>query len=39
MLTFRHSADLATDLACRLAMNGYQDLLHDYQPPDEASQR
>jgi mannose-6-phosphate isomerase-like protein (cupin superfamily) len=22
-------------MACRLAMNGYQDLLHDYQPPDE----
>jgi mannose-6-phosphate isomerase-like protein (cupin superfamily) len=22
------------DLACRLAMNGYQDLLHNYQPPD-----
>jgi mannose-6-phosphate isomerase-like protein (cupin superfamily) len=24
-----------TEIACRLAMNGYQDLLHDYQPLDE----
>jgi mannose-6-phosphate isomerase-like protein (cupin superfamily) len=24
-----------SEMACRLAMNGYQDLLHDYQPPDE----
>jgi mannose-6-phosphate isomerase-like protein (cupin superfamily) len=23
-----------TEMACRLAMNGYQDLLHNYQPPD-----
>jgi len=24
----------SAELACRLAMNGYQDLLHNYQPPD-----
>jgi len=24
-----------TEMACRLAMNGYQDLLHDYQPLEE----
>jgi mannose-6-phosphate isomerase-like protein (cupin superfamily) len=24
-----------TEMACRLAMNGYQDLLHDYQPPEQ----
>jgi mannose-6-phosphate isomerase-like protein (cupin superfamily) len=31
-----HRARFAGDsLACRLAMNGYQDLLHDYQPPEE----
>jgi mannose-6-phosphate isomerase-like protein (cupin superfamily) len=24
-----------TEMACRLAMNGYQDLLHDYQPSEE----
>jgi mannose-6-phosphate isomerase-like protein (cupin superfamily) len=24
-----------TGLACRLAMNGYQDLLHNYQPLEE----
>lgn len=30
-----HRARFAGDsLACRLAMNGYQDLLHNYQPPD-----
>jgi len=26
-----------TDLACRLAMNGYQDVLHNYQPVEELS--
>jgi mannose-6-phosphate isomerase-like protein (cupin superfamily) len=35
-----HRARFAGDsLACRLAMNGYQNLLHDYQPPDEVSRR
>ena len=35
-----HRARFAGDnIACRLAMNGYQDLLHDYQPPDEPSER
>jgi len=30
-----HRARFAGDsIACRLAMNGYQDLLHNYQPPD-----
>lgn len=30
-----HRARFAGDgLACRLAMNGYQNLLHDYQPPN-----
>jgi mannose-6-phosphate isomerase-like protein (cupin superfamily) len=28
-----------TELACRLAMNGYQDLLHNYQPLDELQGR
>ncbi len=30
-----HRARFAGDsMSCRLAMNGYQDLLHDYQPPE-----
>jgi mannose-6-phosphate isomerase-like protein (cupin superfamily) len=37
--TWHRARFAGSDLACRLAMNGYQDLLHDYQPPDEASQR
>jgi mannose-6-phosphate isomerase-like protein (cupin superfamily) len=33
--TWHRARFAGTELACRLAMNGYQDLLHDYQPPDE----
>jgi mannose-6-phosphate isomerase-like protein (cupin superfamily) len=33
--TWHRARFAGSDLACRLAMNGYQDLLHDYQPPDE----
>lgn len=32
--TWHRARFAGTDLACRLAMNGYQDLLHSYQPPD-----
>lgn len=30
--TWHRARFAGTELACRLAMNGYQDLLHDYQP-------
>src|SRR3984957_14223507 len=33
--TWHRARFAGSDLACRLAMNGYQDQLHDYQPPDE----
>ena len=33
--TWHRARFAGTEPACRLAMNGYQDLLHDYQPPDE----
>jgi mannose-6-phosphate isomerase-like protein (cupin superfamily) len=33
--TWHRARFAGTDLACRLAMNGYQDLLHNYQPLDE----
>src|SRR6202167_5945106 len=33
--TWHRARFAGSELACRLAMNGYQDLLHDYQPPDE----
>lgn len=32
--TWHRARFAGTGLACRLAMNGYQDLLHNYQPPD-----
>jgi len=37
--TWHRARFAGSSLACRLAMNGYQDLLHDYQPPDEVSPR
>lgn len=33
--TWHRARFAGTEVACRLAMNGYQDLLHDYQPLDE----
>jgi mannose-6-phosphate isomerase-like protein (cupin superfamily) len=33
--TWHRARFAGSELACRLAMNGYQDLLHDFQPPDE----
>ena len=33
--TWHRARFAGSELACRLAMNGYQDLLHDYQPPNE----
>jgi mannose-6-phosphate isomerase-like protein (cupin superfamily) len=33
--TWHRARFAGTEMACRLAMNGYQDLLHDYQPLDE----
>jgi mannose-6-phosphate isomerase-like protein (cupin superfamily) len=33
--TWHRARFAGSEVACRLAMNGYQDLLHDYQPPDE----
>jgi mannose-6-phosphate isomerase-like protein (cupin superfamily) len=35
--TWHRARFAGTELACRLAMNGYQDLLHDYQPAEELS--
>jgi mannose-6-phosphate isomerase-like protein (cupin superfamily) len=32
--TWHRARFAGTELACRLAMNGYQDLLHLYQPPE-----
>jgi mannose-6-phosphate isomerase-like protein (cupin superfamily) len=32
--TWHRARFAGSDMACRLAMNGYQDLLHNYQPPD-----
>jgi len=32
--TWHRARFAGTEMACRLAMNGYQDLLHNYQPPD-----
>ena len=32
--TWHRARFAGTELACRLAMNGYQDLLHNYQPRD-----
>jgi mannose-6-phosphate isomerase-like protein (cupin superfamily) len=37
--TWHRARFAGSDMACRLAMNGYQDLLHNYQPPEETSQR
>jgi mannose-6-phosphate isomerase-like protein (cupin superfamily) len=34
--TWHRARFAGTDLACRLAMNGYQDLLHNYQPLDDS---
>jgi quercetin dioxygenase-like cupin family protein len=33
--TWHRARFAGTELACRLAMNGYQDLLHNYQAPGE----
>jgi mannose-6-phosphate isomerase-like protein (cupin superfamily) len=33
--TWHRARFAGTETACRLAMNGYQDLLHNYQPVDE----
>ena len=32
--TWHRARFAGSDMACRLAMNGYQDLLHDYQAPE-----
>lgn len=32
--TWHRARFAGSDLACRLAMNGYRDLLHNYQPPE-----
>jgi len=37
--TWHRARFAGTEQACRLAMNGYQDLLHDYQPLDELQGR
>jgi mannose-6-phosphate isomerase-like protein (cupin superfamily) len=37
--TWHRARFAGTAQACRLAMNGYQDLLHDYQPLDELQGR